>query len=188
MQIEQLANFEKVDSINLKKYKVNQAFLDVGFDDEEGIGLFGQEPDVFLVTENIASEKQNITVQGAGGVYIIDGSLSIDGDLIFYAYDAYTILVVTGDLNVTGNLIQYQDTQVVVLGNTKVEKTLWLNLSDAGFTVFRGSVFAENWCQTNDSVDDSLITDEQINGRQISKSDADYKDMYEQFDNMTRKL
>ena len=187
MEVEKIANFKQVDSSNLKKYKVNAALKDVGFDGEDGTELFGQIPNVYLISENIIS-KENTVLNGTGGIYIIDGSLNVQGDLTFFAYDSYTILVVNGDLNVSGNLIQYADTQLIINGNTKVDKTLWINLSDAGFTVFRGNVECESWCQTNDSVEDSLITIKQIGGNKISENDSEYEDLYEKFEKVTNRL
>ncbi len=187
MEVEKFAKFKQVDLSNLKKYKINIALKDVGFDGEDGTELFGQIPNVYLFSENIIL-SENTILNGTGGVYIIDGSLNVDGDFTFFAYDSYTILVINGDLSVSGNLIQYADTQFIVSGNTKVNKTLWLNLSDAGFTVFRGNVETESWCQTNDSVEDSLITIKQIEGYKISDNDSEYENLYEKFEKITERL
>lgn len=97
-----------------------------------------------------------IDAQG-NGIYVIDGSLEVDGAFTFFTHDAYTVLVITGDFT-AAHFQQGGDTQLIVLGKTMVAGYLRLDLSDAGFAAFRGAVTCTEWSQSNTDVEADLPT------------------------------
>ena len=173
LSINDLCSFNKVPNSVLQNYGVSQVFLDVGFDTDDGKGLFGKDPDVYYCKTDI--HASDFRLEGSGGIYIVDGSMNVDGTFVLTAADAYTVLVVLGDLKVSHDLIHQMDSQLVIFGHTAVGGTMWINLSDAGFTVFRGPVSASRWYQTNDSVENSLLFQKAPNGKKISEQDSDFK-------------
>lgn len=68
------------------------------------------------------------------------------------------------------NLLLLEDVQLIVLGNTIVKDSLWLNFSDAGFGVFRGSVKTKTWCKYSDV---ELIFDKGLRGSDIKSNGYD---------------
>lgn len=139
MAIDEICKWKKADT----KKTLARLGLDKLFE-AEGIGplaedLFGEVPATFTKTGNVVHHGPVLCDAQGHGIYIIEGSLVVDGAFTFYTADAYTVLVVTGDL-VAEHLVQAWDTQLVVLGQTKVKGLVYLDVSDAGFSVFRGTV------------------------------------------------
>jgi hypothetical protein len=122
----------------LARYKLDTLF------EKYGIGanaedLFDEVPATYVHKGDIAVKKPLLLDAKGHGIFIIDGSLTIDGAFTYYTADAYTILVITGDFH-AAHYYQAQDTQLVVLGETTIDGLLYINVSDAGFAVFRGPV------------------------------------------------
>ncbi|AKU98351.1 hypothetical protein AKJ09_05015 [Labilithrix luteola] len=114
-----------------------KAFLDSA--DLSVTDLFGKKPKVLVHRGDVHVEKGFATYAQGNGVFVIDGSLNVAGPLVFTASDLHTVLIVTGNLHAT-QLAQISDTQLGVGGTTTVDGLLWLDVSDAGFSVFRGPV------------------------------------------------
>jgi hypothetical protein len=185
VEIDSLAKFEKAEISDLEKYGVGQALQDTGHDDRQGLSLFGGLPQVYLTKNNIKL-TEDIRLDGLGGVYIIDGSLTVEASLVFTAADSYTVLVVTGNLIVSKDFVQQMDTQLIVLGDTQISGIMWIDVSDAGFSVFRGKVSVNTWAQANDSVEKSLFFTQDPNGRKLEynwKEGSEYRKLYEKFSN-----
>jgi hypothetical protein len=183
IEIENITKFEHADVSALETHGVAQAFIDVGLDDRKGEALFGEVPEVYVLSGNVSLEKDTY-ITGTGGVYIVNGSLSAKGELIFSAADANTVLVITGDLIVSKNFAQTMDCQLIILGDAKIGGILWIDVSDAGFTVFRGAVSASAWAQTNDSVDQSLLFAKPVVGRELEYNwdeGSEYRSLAEKF-------
>ncbi len=168
IEIDNLAKFKPTDNLKLDVYGVSKALTDIGFS-ENGEDLFGEPIDEIYVTKKDV-QVNNIVVEGTGGVFVIDGNLNIKGNMIFWGSDAYSILVITGDLTVENNLLLLEDVQLIVLGNTIVKNSLWLNFSDAGFGVFRGTVNTKTWCQYTDN---EITFDKGIVGKDIKNNNYD---------------
>ena len=100
--------------------------------------LFGEVPKTFLHDGDLRLADTSLDADGHG-VFVIEGSLRVDGDFTFSAFDAYTVLVVTGDLEAS-RFEQLHDTQLIVMGATTVRGLLRINVDDAGFALFRGPV------------------------------------------------
>jgi hypothetical protein len=73
------------------------------------------------------------------GVFVIDGDLEVAGSLAFYAADAYTTLIVRGSFRAE-NFVQGWDSQFAVRGIAQVRELVYLDPSDAGFSVFEAGV------------------------------------------------
>ncbi|HEX7666757.1 MAG TPA: hypothetical protein VF407_19650 [Polyangiaceae bacterium] len=114
--------------------------------------LFGEEPATFVHEGDVVLDGPTLLEAQGNGVFVVDGSLTIDGAFTFYGADAYTVLVVTGDLR-AAHFQQAQDTQLVVLGETKIDGLLSLDLSDAGFALFRGPVTSRDRVVAENGVD-----------------------------------
>lgn len=105
--------------------------------------LFGEPPRAYLHKGDLNINGSELVDGGGFGVFVLDGSLHVQGTFTFSSYDAYTVLVVTGDVY-AANFQQLHDTQVVVFGNVVIDGSLRIDISDAGFTVFKGSVKAKD--------------------------------------------
>ena len=111
---------------------------------KHGIGknaedLFGEVPATYIHAGDV-HHRGPVSCDAQGhGIFVIEGSLAIDGAFTFFTADAYTILVITGDLS-AAHLHQAWDTQLVVLGTTTIAGLLFIDVSDAGFALFRGPV------------------------------------------------
>lgn len=139
----------------LDRWSIGHVFAEVGFDGPSPTHLWGRMPEIYRHTGDVTLPAETFLAEGFG-IYILDGHLRCEGVLRFAVADAYAMLVVTGDLDV-GELVQGLDTQLVVIGATRVQQTAWIDLSDAGFSVFRGPFETARWYQANDSVDKSLV-------------------------------
>ncbi len=122
----------------LAGYQLDKLFAKLGIG-ASAQDLFGEIPTTYVHEGDVRHQTPLACDAQGNGIYILDGSLTVDGAFTFYTADAYTILVITGDL-VASDLVQAWDTQLVVLGATKLAGLLYLDLSDAGFAVFRGAV------------------------------------------------
>lgn len=141
--IESLCSWKQVDTAQtLKRLKLSTLFkkADLG---EFGEQLFGEQPRTFVHEGDVTLSDSVLLNADGHGVFIITGSLHVKGTFTFDAYDAYTVLVVLGDVTAE-NLQQTNDTQLFVLGQTDIARVLHLNVSDAGLTVFRGAVSAKD--------------------------------------------
>ena len=105
--ISKLAKFKRIDPNVLEKYGVTDALLETGCHESIELGLFGEPAKIFFSQQN--ADFENVEINGEGGIYIVDGSLSVKGSLTFAAFDAYTFLVITGNLNVSADFIQKED-------------------------------------------------------------------------------
>lgn len=142
--IEEVCRWKKVDTAKtLSRFKLDRLFekLGIGALAED---LFGEVPATHLHTGDVRHREPLACNAQGHGVFIVDGSLTVEGAFTFYTADAYTVLVVTGDLH-AADLVQAWDTQLVVLGATRLAGLLAVEPSDAGFAVFRGPVTCRHW-------------------------------------------
>lgn len=137
-----LCTWSEADLKALAKFKLSPLFKKLGIG-AQAQDLFGEPPAVFVHTGDVSIDGSVLCDADGHGVFIIDGDLSIDGAFTFFASDAYTVLVVTGDLH-AGHLHQARDTQLVVFGETTIAGLLFIDLSDAGFAAFRGPVTSKD--------------------------------------------
>ncbi len=139
MEIRALCKWKKVNTAaTLKRYKL-AALLEkygIGASAEE---LFGEVPTTWVHEGDITVKKPLLLDARGHGIFIVDGSLTINGALTYYTADAYTVLVITGDLH-AAHFHQAWDTQLVVFGRTTIDGLLCIDVSDAGFALFRGPV------------------------------------------------
>jgi hypothetical protein len=105
--------------------------------------LFGQVPETYVFKGDIKRDEPLLLDAKGNGVYVIDGSVDVRSAFTYYTADAYTVLVITGDLH-AGHYVQAWDTQLVVLGTTTIDGLLHINVSDAGFALFRGPVTSKD--------------------------------------------
>lgn len=149
--IHALCTWKRTDTAKaLSKYGLDKLFASYGIG-AKGEDLFGEVPATYVHVGDVEIKSLALYAQGHG-IFIIEGSLSIDGVFTFYASDAYTVLVVTGDVTAT-HWNQAWDTQLVVFGKTTIAGLLWLDLSDAGFALFRGPASSRDRVITNTSVE-----------------------------------
>jgi hypothetical protein len=168
IEIDDLAKFKETDNSKLAIYGVSKALADIGLS-EDGEDLFGDPiEEIYVCEKDVIAD--NIVMEGTGGVFVIDGNLNIKKNMIFFGSDAYSILVVKGNLTVEDNLLLLEDVQLIVLGNTIVKDSLWLNFSDAGFGMFRGSLESKTYCQYSDT---EATLNKEIVGIDITGNDYD---------------
>lgn len=139
MSIDDLGTWKAADTAKtLARYKLDKLLSKVGIGAlaEE---LFGEVPRTYVHKGNVRLRAPLACNAQGHGIYVLDGSLTVDGAFTFYTADAYTILVITGDL-VAHDLVQAWDTQLIVLGATRLAGLLHVDVSDAGFAAFRGPV------------------------------------------------
>ncbi len=112
--------------------------FDHAFDGDDLETFFGDAP------ETIAVLKGDVKVQGPislgetePGVWVIDGSLTVDGVLTMNAYDNHNVLLVTGDVECT-NLSVSWEADLLVLGSLKVKGVFLSSNSDGGQTIVHG--------------------------------------------------
>lgn len=135
--IDELCSWKKADTQKtLAAHGLGALFASLGVG-RLAEDLFGEVPATYVHRGDVRHRKPVLCDARGHGIYVVDGSLCVDGPFTFFTADAYTILVVTGDL-VASDLVQAWDTQLVVLGATKLNGLLFVDLSDAGFAVFRG--------------------------------------------------
>lgn len=139
MEIRALCKWKEADTAAaLKRYALTALF------EKYGIGasaedLFGEVPTTYVHAGDLTIKKSLLLDAQGHGIFIVDGSLTIDGAFTYYTADAYTVLVVTGDLH-AAHFHQAWDTQLVVFGETTIDGLLYIDVSDAGFALFRGPV------------------------------------------------
>jgi hypothetical protein len=137
-KIGDLCDWSEAGERALEDYGVGEFFDTAGLDDV-GADLFGSAARVFVHHGDIRVDGGFATFAQGYAVYVIDGSLTVDGPFVFTAGDLHTVLIVTGDL-VARELVQAMDSQLGVKGKTVVDGLLWIDVSDAGFSIFRGPV------------------------------------------------
>ncbi len=126
----------------LKSLKLDKLLAQIGIG-KHAQDLFGEVPNTLIHKGDVNAPKSSLCYAQGHGIFVIDGNLDIDGAFTFYAADAYTLLIVTGDLHVK-NLHQAWDTQLIVLGKTTIDGLILIETSDAGFSVFRGTVTSKD--------------------------------------------
>ncbi len=135
----------------LKRLGISKLFAKLGIG-ATAEGLFGSVPATQVHKGDVTVAKGTLIDADGNGIFIIEGSLTVKGPLTFTASDAYTVLVVTGDL-MAEHVLQAMDTQLVVLGTTTIAGLLYIDVSDAGFTMFRGPVTSLDRIVVDNNVD-----------------------------------
>lgn len=137
-----LCDWAESDDDAMARHGVGDLLEAAGWDGA-GEDLFGGPPEVRVHTGDVVIDGPFAMYAQGNGVFILDGSLTVNGPLVFTAADMYTVLVVTGDLRVR-DLVQAWDTQLAVKGKTTIDGALFIDVSDAGFSIFEGPVVSRD--------------------------------------------
>lgn len=143
----ELCDWEQISPEQAEPYGYGACFSSLGMA-ENGEDLFGEVPEFYLHRGDIELDE-SITLNANGNaIFIVDGNLIGPHTFCFYTYDAYTFLLIRGNL-VLENYVQGADSQLGVLGSIMVKNTIWMDLSDAGFFAAQGAVNAAcHWVGT----------------------------------------
>lgn len=139
-EIFELCSWAEADDDVAEHHGVGDVLEAAGWD-PEGTDLFGRPPDVYVHSGDVVIDGPCSMYAQGNGVFILDGSLTVNGPFVFYAHDLHTLLIIAGDLH-AHHLVQASDSQLVVKGKTAVDGLLFLDVSDAGFSHFAGPVIS----------------------------------------------
>lgn len=81
IEINDLAEFKQTNNSKFASYGISKALSDIGLS-ENGEDLFGEPIKKIYVCEK-DSIADNIVMEGTGGVFVIDGNLTIKKNMIF---------------------------------------------------------------------------------------------------------
>ncbi|MGC4122201.1 MAG: hypothetical protein QM765_47995 [Myxococcales bacterium] len=114
--------------------------------------LFGVEPEHFLIHRGdlhlVGPQRfRHVPDRDNRTIFVVDGSLTVDGALALDNSDAYTPLWVRGSLTAT-ELVLACDACLFVEGQLEVKGVLVTDLSDAGHLVVHGATAAKAWIKS----------------------------------------
>tara|TARA_B110001454_G_scaffold219204_1_gene252218 strand:+ start:35538 stop:36146 length:609 start_codon:yes stop_codon:yes gene_type:complete len=136
-----LCQWIEIDSKQSEKYDVAFYFEQADLD-PQGVDLFGELPKIYLHKGDLKLDKSFSMYAQGFGVFILDGSLEVDGTFGFYTADAYTVLIITGEIRVKNMAIGW-DSQLGVGRSLIADQILWVSLSHAGFLVIKETIKAK---------------------------------------------
>lgn len=136
------------------KHGIDRLFTALGIG-PDARDLFGAPAKAHHYEGDVHHAKDVVIEPDDLGVYVIDGSLRVDGTLSLSGHDAYSVLVVTGDLE-AANVLQEEDVMLIVLGETRAKNLVYVSPSDAGFVHFAEGLAARDVVSAGSDVESDL--------------------------------